>query len=594
MSVPNENGDERTCGAEACRLKRAMTAVRTRLRELSKPEVLKPAAVCGFMLFLLWCECAAFYFSRIEVRSILRPFVKGAGLYLAIFGLSLLPGGRTTKILLTFWLVLMGTVTAVGVFLHLRFALDMNSDCFFVLAVSSPAEVKEFLDRFLNWKLAAALGAAAVVCGGVIALVWRTGFRRSRLNTTVSLLLVLPFVFQCALLIFVVKDPPAVFSQSNLPRVVFGYFAYRKKLSRLMMLTKNPQLPSGIRALPGSETLVGVLVIGESANCNHWGAYGYPRDTTPQIDRRIASCIVYDDTVAAAAWTGGAIYRMFTDATIRRRRAKFTFIDVLKAAGWRVVLISNHNRWGRKDGPIGILTAHCDRRIYMQDLVRYPFDGDMLPVLEDELRKASGGRLLIIVHLMGSHHNFSARYPKGFSRFDGVRDRCNSGMSGEHAKELNEYDNTIAYTDSVLGGILERLEKRTEPAFMIYCSDHSETGGWSGYRHARSAATAIPDLYEIPFVFWANDQYRRAFPQLVEGAARNRHSPMQADTLIWSIISAAQVTFDGFPREKDIFSGADYRPPKERRMKYRTPYHPSAAKRKLQETRRIESETKKP
>lgn len=29
-------------------------------------------------------------------------------------------------------------------------------------------------------------------------------------------------------------------------------------------------------------------------------------------------------------------------------------------------------------------------------------------------------------------------------------------------------------------------------------------------------------------------------------------------------------------------------------MKYRTPYHPSAAKRKLQETRRIESETKKP
>lgn len=95
---------------------------------------------------------------------------------------------------------------------------------------------------------------------------------------------------------------------------------------------------------------------------------------------------------------------------VRTRLRELSKPEVLKlAAGWRVVLISNHNRWGRKDGPIGILTAHCDRRIYMQDLVRYPFDGDMLPVLEDELRKASGGRLLIIVHLMGSHHNFSAR-----------------------------------------------------------------------------------------------------------------------------------------------------------------------------------------
>ena len=309
--------------------------------------------------------------------------------------------------------------------------------------------------------------------------------------------------------------------------------------------------------------------------------YGYPRDTTPQIARRLDDCVIYDDAVAAAAWTGGAIYRMFTDATVFSWRSKFTFIDVLKAAGWRVVLISGHARWGRKDGPIGIITAHCDRRIYMYDLLKYPFDGDVLPVLEKELGNGSGDRLLVIVHLMGSHHNFASRYPRSFSRFDGVRDDCNAGMSAEHARELNEYDNTIAYTDGVLGGILEMLEKQKVPAFMIYCSDHSEIGAWSGYRHARSAATAIPDIYEIPFLLWTNGEYRRTFPQLAADAARNRHEAFQADRLIWSIISAAQVTFDGFPRGEDIFSGEHYRPPELRRMKYRTPYHPSAAKRKL-------------
>ena len=585
MSEQNGNDAGTPCGGDACRAKRAAGSLRARLKGLLKPEILKPAAVCFFMLFLLWCECAAFFFSKAEVHSILRPFIKGMGLYLAIFGLSIIPGGRTTKILLTFWLALMGVVAAVGIFLYLRFALDMNSDCFFVLAVSSKAETKEFLDRFLTWKLALALCAAAAVCGGMIAFVWRTKFKRSRLNTAVSLLLVLPFVLQSAIYLAVEKVPELIYSQSNLPRAAFGYFAYRKKLSRLMKLEKAPRLPSGIKPLAGSEKLVGVLAIGESANCNHWGAYGYPRNTTPQIGKRADNCIVYDDAVAAAAWTGGAIYRMFTDATVSRWRVRFTFIDVLKAAGWRVVLISNHNRWGRKDGPIGILTAHCDRRIYMQDIMKDPFDGDMLPVLEEELRNASGGRLLVVVHLIGSHNNFSARYPRNFARFDGVRDQCNSGMIDEHAKELNEYDNSIAYTDSVLGGILERLEKLTGPAFMIYCSDHSETGGWSGYRYARSAATAIPDIYEIPFVFWTNEEYRRAFPQFVADAAGNRHAPIQTDRLIWSIISAAQVTFDEFPYEKDIFSGGRYRPPEVRWMKYKTPYRPSAAKRKLREKR---------
>ena len=579
--------------ARTDRLKKYAAALSVRLRGYATAELGKRAAVCAFMLFLLWCECVAFFFSKTEVHSILRPFLKGVGFYLAIFGLSILPGGRATKILLTFWLALMGLTAAVGIFLYLRFALDMNSDCFFVLAASSASEAREFFDRFLNWKLAAALIAAFAVCGAMIALVWRTKFPRSRVNTAVALFFVLPFLGQCAIYLIVEKDPVLIYSQSNLPRSLCGYFTYRKRLSRMLRLEKRPQLPPGIKSLAGPGPMTGVFVVGESANGNHWGAYGYPRDTTPQIGRRLDSCIVYDDAVAAAAWTGGAIYRMFTDATVFSPRSRFTFIDVLRAAGWRVVLISGHNRWGRKDGLIGIITAHCDKRIYMYDIMKYPFDMDAVPVLEKELRDAPDGKLMVIVHLMGSHNNFSSRYPRDFSRFGGVRDQCNSHMSEEHARELNEYDNTIAYTDLVLGGVLKLLEKRTGPAFMIYCSDHSETGSWSGYRYARSAEVAIPDIYEIPFVFWANGEYRREFPQFWADAARNRHAPMQADTLIWSIVSAAQVTFDKFPRDRDIFSGADYRPPELRLMKYKTPYRPSAAKQKLRSAGREKDKSEK-
>lgn len=152
---------------------------------------------------------------------------------------------------------------------------------------------------------------------------------------------------------------------------------------------------------------------------------------------------------------------------------------------------------------------------------------------------------------MGSHSEFCSRYPGNFSRFNGTRDRYTGNMNDEHLREFNEYDNSIAYTDAVLGGILELLEREPRPAFMLYISDHSELGEWSG--HTRSAATGIPDFFEIPCLLWTNPQYKADFPELVKAAEKNRHLPLQSDQLFYAILSAARITYDGFPNEYDFF-----------------------------------------
>ena len=252
-----------------------------------------------------------------------------------------------------------------------------------------------------------------------------------------------------------------IYTRSDLPRLVSGYFIYRNRFDHLLKLEKTPATPSGVRMLPGGEKVVGVLVIGESAHSCHWGAYGYPRDTTPEIAGHRAECLVYDDAVAAIPHTTGALYHMLTDARLfKRKQATFTMIDVFKAAGWRVVLISNQARWGKHDGPIGILTAHCDRRIYLHEETSHPYDMGILPHLKEELDAAGNGRVLIIAHLIGSHQSFAIRYPRDFSRFDRVGDKCTAGLDEEQAQELNEYDNSIAYTDRVLGAVIGQLEER--------------------------------------------------------------------------------------------------------------------------------------
>ena len=535
---------------------------------------------------MLLIECVSSYFSG-ESGSVSNPFFQGVWLYLALFGLSILPGGKTTRILLSFWVMILSLITAVGAFLYLRFGLPMDCDCFFVAAASSTVETREFLERFLSWRLAAMILVLAAAGAGMTTLVWKTGYRCSQSNTAVAMLLVLPFAVNS--IRYAAKGKTdRIFTRSNLPRIVSGYFLYRQKFVQLLALEKTPKLPSGIRDLGGGKGLAGVLVIGESANCSHWGVYGYPRDTTPEIRKRLGQCLIFDDVVSTHPHTTGALYHMLTNAELVSGKAPdFTMVDILKATGMRVVMISNQMRWGKYDGPISILTAHCDKRLYLRDLLRKPYDFDVIPVLEKILKEFSRERLLVIVHLMGSHNRFSLRYPQDFSRFDGVVDGCTRDLQKKVADELNEYDNSIAYTDRVLGAVADLLQKESRPAFMFYVSDHSETGAWAGHPAGRSPASKIPDVYEVPCLLWTNLRYRSAHPDVLAAAGRNLSAPMQGDRLIWPILSASRITFDQFPQTKNIFSTQYI--PAEKRLTGGVIYSPS--KEKL-EARRARAEAK--
>ena len=564
------------------RLKVFASAAFVWLRRFLTPEFGRRTAICLFMLFLLLCECICASIFHARTHSVFNPFIQGAWFYLAVFGVSLLPGGVASRILLTFWLTVMGLVSVAGMLLYSRFGLKMNSECLSILAASSFSEAGEFLAEFMSVGMIVALILTVAVCGIFIRIVWQCAFRRSLLTAAVGILLAIPFGINC--IRYTIDDEPErIYSRSNLPRVFLGYFVYRNEFEKLMRLKSSPQLPAGIRRAGGERGVLGLLVIGESASSNHWGLYGYPRDTTPRLSGRSGDCVVFDDVISAFPYTTASLFHMLTDAEIRSSRpAGYTLIDVLKAAGFRVSLISNQRHWGKYDSPVSILMWHCDPRIYIPDYRSDSagYDLEVLPFLEREIESVTDARRLIIVQLMGSHTQFHERYPAGFSRFDGVNDECNRGMKAEHAKELNEYDNSIAYTDQVLGEMMKLLEKQPSPAFMLYISDHSEIGKWSGDL-SRSPSCIAPDVYEIPCVLWTNREYRKAFPGVVAAAYRNRHASMQSDRTIWAVLTALGVTFDGFPAERDIFS-PEYRGETVRMLgENGVEYHESAAKSEL-------------
>ena len=84
-------------------------------------------------------------------------------------------------------------------------------------------------------------------------------------------------------------------------------------------------------------------------------------------------------------------------------------------------------------------------------------DAALLPYLEKELDK-SDEDMFIVLHTYGSHFNYHERYPAEFRIY--TPDKAES-IRQSYKKELrNAYDNSIRYTDYVLGEIVDMLKRR--------------------------------------------------------------------------------------------------------------------------------------
>jgi len=105
----------------------------------------------------------------------------------------------------------------------------------------------------------------------------------------------------------------------------------------------------------------------------------------------------------------------------------------------------------------------------------------LLDGLEDRIR-ADRRDTLVVLHLKGSHGPaYYRRYPPAFERFTPV---CRSAdLAGcETDTIVNAYDNSILYTDHIVGEVIEILRRQADryATALLYVSDHGESLGEAG------------------------------------------------------------------------------------------------------------------
>jgi lipid A ethanolaminephosphotransferase len=136
------------------------------------------------------------------------------------------------------------------------------------------------------------------------------------------------------------------------------------------------------------------------------------------------------------------------------------------------------------------------------------YDEDLIPLLEESLRTYVSGKRFVVLHLGGGSHgpDYGDRLPPEFHL---LKPTCNDAdVANQCTLEqlYNSYDNTILYTDYVLGEILQRLESSGAPYVFIYLSDHGESLMDDGrmFHGMPPGVTLPPEQAQIPLIVRAS------------------------------------------------------------------------------------------
>ncbi|MCX6127735.1 MAG: phosphoethanolamine transferase, partial [Proteobacteria bacterium] len=287
-------------------------------------------------------------------------------------------------------------------------------------------------------------------------------------------------------------------------------------------VNRNPTITSG------TPPRLIVLIVGESTTRHHMGIYGYDRDTTPGLAAMRDDLIIADNAKTKTAHTVPSLMRAFCLEDLAKDDLicqGTNLLEVAQNAGYSTTWISNQSSIGLWDNSVAMLAKTADKTQFLQldassskdALNKSSYDEKLLPVFEEQLQMAQqdNKKHLIVVHLMGAHLRYDKRYPAKFDRFHGRSElyKDKSHMNSQLELSVNQYDNAIAYQDSVTSQILLKIKAYPQDALSIYFSDHGDDVAESSSFVGHDDGQLSSAMTDIPFIIYANDQMQQAHPK---------------------------------------------------------------------------------
>lgn len=307
---------------------------------------------------------------------------------------------------------------------------------------------------------------------------------------------------------------------------ISGYYQYQRQLSSLNnLLSENHALPplANFKDSSGDAPRTLVLVIGESTQRGRMSLYGYPRETTPQLDalrKTDPNLTVFNNVVTSRPYTIEILQQALTFANEKHPDLYLTkpsLMNMMKQAGYKTFWITNQQTMTARNTMLTVFSKQTDKQFYMNQQRTQSareYDTNVLAPFK-EVMADPAPKKFIIVHLLGTHIKYKFRYPENEGKFDGNTDHVPPGLSEEELESYNDYDNANLYNDKVVASLI-RDYKATDPnGFLLYFSDHGEEV-YDTPPHktqGRNEDNPTRHMYTVPFLLWTSEKWQAAHPR---------------------------------------------------------------------------------
>lgn len=279
-----------------------------------------------------------------------------------------------------------------------------------------------------------------------------------------------------------------------------------------------------------------VLVSLDTTRQDHLSTYGYPRPTSPNLDRIATDGIVFESAVAQWTATSASHASMFTALYPHAHRVgtelsklskdTHTLAEILEAAGFRTgAFVSGFTLRGRLAG--GLQRGF---EVYESKFDGSRRDGAKTLDLALEWLAAIGPdeRFFLFLHLFDAHGPYGGdrRFLEEFRSAERGRVlellpkyQRQEDEEGNTLRHLNDYvdlyDAGLRYQDELLGRLMETVA--AERTLVVVLADHGETLGERGERlNLTHSSSVFDEQIRIPFVLQAPGLDAGRFQEVVE------------------------------------------------------------------------------
>jgi heptose-I-phosphate ethanolaminephosphotransferase len=298
-----------------------------------------------------------------------------------------------------------------------------------------------------------------------------------------------------------------------------------------------------------------VVVIGESTSRWHMQLYGYNRETNPLLTELKDELYVFNDVISPHTHTMASLEKVLTLSSYLEpdKKNNASIVQLANQAGFTTFWLSNQRPVGIYESFPTMIGSAAKHKYFVNsdDFMYNVYDEKLLPYL-DKILSGKQNKKMIFIHLMGTHNNYSKRYPDEFDYFTGVNKK-NKFQHIKSENQVNTYDNAVRYNDFIIKSIIDKVKATNTNSYVVYFSDHGEdvydTLNLAGHNEYQGTKP----MYEIPFIVWLSEKYREEVNPIFN-TEKVLDRSYNLENFIHSFSDLSKIKFKEYDSNKSIFS----------------------------------------